>query len=85
MWRPWPGEEAEAAPPTRLEVDGELFDVVARRDHPGQYDYGWTSGPNPGYGFSSASCDGRVPTRADHKEAIRNFLSQVDPETGYIE
>ena len=38
MWRPWPDEAAEGAP-TRLEVDGEAFDVTARRDHPGQYDY----------------------------------------------
>ena len=73
------------AAPTRLEVDGEAFDVTARRDHPGQYDYTWTSGPNPGYGFSSASSDGRAATTADHEEAIRNFLAQVDPDTGYIE
>jgi hypothetical protein len=29
--------------PIRVEVDGEVFDVVARRDHPGQYDHEWTS------------------------------------------
>lgn len=69
----------------RVEVDGEVFDVVARGDRPGQYDYTWTSGPNPGYGFGSASSDGRASTMADHEAAIRNFLSQVDPETGYIE
>jgi hypothetical protein len=85
MWRTWPHEEAVAGPPTRLEVDGEVFDVVARRDHPGQYDYTWTSGPNPGYGFSSASSDRRASTTADHTEVIRSFLSQIDPETGYIE
>ena len=28
---------------------------------------------------------GRLSTMVDHEEAIRNFLSQVDPETGYIE
>ena len=71
--------------PFRVAVDGEVFDVVGRPDHPGQYDYAWTSGPNPGYGFSSASSDGRLSTMADHEEAIRNFLSQVDPETGFIE
>jgi hypothetical protein len=65
--------------PIRVEVDGEVFDVVARRDHPGQYDHEWTSGPNSGYGFFSASSDGRPSTMADHEEAIRNFLSQVDP------
>jgi len=37
--------------PIRVEVDGEVFNVVARRDHPDQYDYEWTSRPNSGYGF----------------------------------
>jgi hypothetical protein len=69
----------------RIEVDGEVFDVVARGDRPGQYDYAWISGPNPSCGFGSASSDGRASTMADHEAAIRNFLSQVDPETGHIE
>jgi hypothetical protein len=72
-------------PSVRVEVDGEVFDVVARRDRPGQYDYAWISGPNHGYGFSSASSDGRSSTAADHEAAIRDFLSQIDPETGFIE
>jgi hypothetical protein len=71
--------------PERVEVDGEVFDVVARRDPPGHVDYRWISGPNPDYGFSSASSDGRASTMVDHVAAIRNFLSQVDPATGYIE
>ena len=71
--------------PTRVEVDGEVFDVVARRDRPGQYHYTWVSGPNPGYGFSSGSSDGRTMSDADIEASIRNFLAQVDPETGYIE
>jgi hypothetical protein len=65
--------------PIRVEVDGEVFDVVARRDHSGQYDDEWTSGRNSGYGFFSASFDGRPSTMADHEEVIWNFLSQVDP------
>jgi len=69
----------------RIEVDGEAFEVVARGDRPGQDDYTWISGPNPGYGFSSASSDGRASTMADREAAIRNFLAQVDPETGYLE
>jgi hypothetical protein len=69
----------------RVEVAGEVFDVVAQPDRPGHYDYAWISGPNPGYGFSSASSDGRASTMAEHAAAIRNFLSQVTPETGYIE
>lgn len=63
--------------------DGAVFDIVPRPDHPGTYDYTWVSGPNPGYGFSSASSD-RSPA-ADHERAIRDFLAQIDPETGHIE
>ncbi|MEV4512604.1 hypothetical protein AB0K00_26995 [Dactylosporangium sp. NPDC049525] len=68
----------------RVEVDGEVFDVAARADRPGQFDYTWISGPNPGYGFSSASSADRATTMADHEGAIRTFLAQVDPGTGYI-
>ena len=71
--------------PTRVEVDGQVFDVVARRDRRDQYHYTWVSGPNPGYGFSSGSSDGRTMSDADFEASIRNFLAQVDPETGYIE
>lgn len=87
-WRPFPtrrlGDPA-AEPPVRVSVDGEDFDVTASADRPGQYHYDWVSGPNAGYGFTSASSDGRPSTLADHEECIRNFLEQVDPETGYIE
>ncbi|WP_281385815.1 hypothetical protein [Nocardioides luti] len=41
------------ANPTRLVVDGEVFDV-RRSGRRGQVDLTWVSGPNPGYGFSSA-------------------------------
>jgi len=71
--------------PTRVEVDGEVFDVVACRDRPGQYHFTWVSAPNPGYGFSSGNSDGRAMSDADIEASIRNFLAQVDPETGYIE
>ena len=85
MWRPSPDEDAEQGPPTRVEVDGEAFDVVARRDRPGQYHFAWISGPNPGYGFSAGTSGGREMSNADIEASIRNFLAQVDPETGYIE
>ena len=65
---------------------GDIVAVVTTQpDRPGQYHYAWISGPNPDYGFSSASSDGRPSTMVDHEEAIRNFLSLVDPETGYID
>lgn len=70
---------------TRLAVNGEVFEVTARRGHPGEYDYVWISGPNPGYGFSSSASDGAALTMADHMEAIQEFLSQVDPEIGHID
>jgi hypothetical protein len=68
--------------PTRVDVDGHLFDVAVRR---GQYDVTWISGPNPGYGFSLRSSDDRPMTQTQLEEAIRSFLGQVDPETGYVE
>ena len=75
-----------AEPPVRVIVDGEEFDIAAQPDHPGDYNYTWISGPNPGYGFSSgSSSDGRPPSMVDHEKAIRRFLSRVDPQTGYIE
>ena len=72
-------------PPVRVTVNGEVFDVTTQPDRPGHYEYAWISGPNPGYGFFSQSSDGRPSTMVDHEDAIRNFLSQVNPETGYIE
>lgn len=76
---------AAAERPVRVEVDGQLFDVRARQDRPGQYDFAWVSGPNPGYGFTSAPSDASPLSMGDLKGAIRRFLAQVDPETGYIE
>lgn len=67
----------------RVEVDGELFDVSVVT--PGQYQFDWVSGPNPGYGFGSATSDGSPESRAVMEESIRSFLAQVDPKTGYIE
>ena len=50
-----------------------------------RYDVAWVSGPNAGYGFSLSSSDDRPMTQTQLEEAIRNFLGQVDPETGYVE
>lgn len=66
-----------------LEVDGERFQVVERE--PGVYDVEWSTGPNPGYGFSLGSST-RTPVPAQVLEdAIRGFLRDVDPATGYLE
>lgn len=85
MYRPFTGDGPELEPPTRVEVDGEVFDVAAERNRPSQYHYTWISGPNSGYGFSSGTSDGRAMSSADIEASIRNFLAQVDPRTGYIE
>ena len=62
-----------------VEVDGEVFEL--RPDGFSGTHYSWISGPNPGYGFSMS------PTSASaeqHWANIRNFLSMIDPATGYI-
>lgn len=74
-----------AEAPIRVEVDGQVFEVQARPDLPGQYDFTWLSGPNPGYGFSSRSSDGSALSASDLEESIRSFLAQVDPVTGFVE
>jgi hypothetical protein len=85
MYRPFGGDRPELEPPTSVEVDGEVFDVAAERDRPGQYRFMWVSGPNSGYGFSVGTSDGRAMSSAEMEAGIRNFLAQVDPETGHIE
>lgn len=67
----------------RRVVDGESFEVVEAC--PGQYSLTWVSGPNPGYGFHTASNTGAAMDVAALDSAIRQFLDQVDPVTGYIE
>jgi hypothetical protein len=64
-----------------LDVDGEVFEVS--RGMSGGTHYDWISGRNRDYGFSSSVA---VELPEDfHRESIRNFLSMIDPETGYIE
>ena len=63
-------------------VDGEKF-TVRRRDSDGSLHYDWISGPNDGSGFS-VFC-GVGPIRPErHSTDIRDFLSAVDPATGYF-
>ncbi|WP_262365440.1 hypothetical protein [Gordonia sp. OPL2] len=83
--------------PITLTVDGEVFELTEGEGS--QYSYTWLTGPNKGYGFSesahSASLDPDVPLPEDlpkyrltfkqHIESIRDFLSMIDPKTGYTE
>lgn len=62
-------------------VDGETFEVTAGPDG---IDFSWASGPNPGYGFGSSWSGDSPPTDAQIRPMIDSFLSQIDPETGYI-
>ncbi len=67
--------------PVRVVVDGESFDVL-RQD--GSIHLTWISGPNASYGFSIGETG---PTRLTDQElhsAIRAFLSEIDPRTGYL-
>ena len=66
-------------------VDGEQFEVIERVGEPGVYELRWISGPNEGYGFASATYGGEGQTDDELEDAIRSFLSRVDPRTGYIE
>ncbi|MDV2478531.1 hypothetical protein F8M49_29625 [Rhodococcus zopfii] len=84
--------------PFTLIVDGETFTVRLRPGEPGACDYNWVSGPNKGYGFSSFqhTAFGSIQDRAstpsaiepitvdEHRESIRDFLGQINSETGYI-
>ncbi len=75
-----PRPDGDDEPPLTLHVDGEVF--ALRSDTRGGTHYDWVSGPNPGYGFTmSPTAD--LPEE-EHRENIRGFLAQIDPETGYI-
>ena len=75
-----PSSMADGEAASRLEVDGEDFDLWP--DGFGGTHYTWISGPNPGYGFSTSPTHGSFE---QHRASIRNFLSMIDPTTGYIE
>lgn len=75
-------------------VDNEEFAFETSENN---YTVTWLSGPNPGYGFSgsiqsSAPLDAAALEEAarsiltdDHvTQMIKNFLAEIDPETGYL-
>lgn len=83
--------------PITLTVDGQTF-TITERD--GGHDYNWDNGPNPGYGFSEGALGTagvpadqatdrppprRVDTLGHYRSSIRDFLSSIDPDTGYLE
>jgi hypothetical protein len=76
--------EVQADPVRRLEVEGEVFEVTARLDLPGQVDLAWVTGPNPGYGFSARRSSG-VFTDDELSAQARDFLASINPDTGYLD
>ncbi|MDQ0933885.1 hypothetical protein [Streptomyces turgidiscabies] len=71
--------------PWRMSVDGEEFEVSRPDDSPGSYHLTWLTGPDPQYGFGFSAHPPVPVERAQLEESIRDFLAQVDPETGYID
>jgi hypothetical protein len=76
--RPAPGFD-----PVELVVDGETFVVTRRAGSPGTYDFDWTSHP-ASYGFTIGANAEWRPDEAELTAEIRSFLSEVDPETGFL-
>ncbi|WAZ26050.1 hypothetical protein STRCI_007592 [Streptomyces cinnabarinus] len=70
---------------SRITVDGEEFEVEQPPDSPGTYQLTWVSGPDPQYGFGFRTHPPEPVGRAELEEAVRDFLSQIDPATGYID
>ena len=81
-----PTDRSDVSPDqVRLTVDGQVFDVRYDLKQPGTYHYSWVNGPPDGYGFTSGRSDRQRDTLEAHEAHIREFLSAVDPMTGYIE
>ncbi len=78
--QPGTGEQPDGTTLT-LEVDGERF--ALRPDEYGGTHYTWLTGRNDGYGFSLSPTPHH--SAEQHRDHIRSFLAQIDPETGYLE
>jgi len=70
----------------RLHVDGEDFIVAERPEEPGVHDFTWVSDHHdPHYGFTRATSSERTLSESVMRAAISDFLSQINPETGYMD
>ena len=76
-------KKAEKPTPQMIEVDGEQFRVTVEGDNAS---YDWLSGKVDGYGFSLAVMGASRFTfpREFHVSQIKQFLADVDPETGLL-
>ncbi len=69
----------------RLDVEGQDFIVRSRPDEPGVYDFTWIShSHDPQYGFTCARSDRSAMTEPEMRADIADFLSDIDPGTGYL-
>lgn len=69
--------------PVTMSVDGQDFRISERAGKPGEYDFDWLNGP-PGYGFGLSGPGASGMTPPEMAEAIRAFLADIDPATGYL-
>jgi hypothetical protein len=66
-----------------LTVDGESWEVTAAD---GQFEFSWLSGTADSYGFSSRPFPATTTLSIEQLEQmIREFMSNVNPETGYLD
>jgi hypothetical protein len=66
-----------------LAVDGESWEVIATG---GQFDFNWLRGAAEPYGFSSRTFPAGATLSVEQLEGmIREFMSNVNPETGYLD
>ncbi len=66
-----------------MTVDGQEFGIRTRADEPATYDFDWLNGPHD-YGFALSGAAGRAMSVPEMEEAIRDFLAEIDPATGYL-
>jgi hypothetical protein len=69
--------------PILITVDGQDFRIRVRADDPHTYDFDWLNGPHE-YGFGMSRPAGPAMSRPEMENAVRDFLSQIDPATGYL-
>jgi len=75
---------SEPGRPYQITVDGELWQVRVRGD--GHYDFAWLSGIASNYGFTARVMGSKDAMSDEAIEAsIRDFMSNVDPQTGYLD
>jgi hypothetical protein len=64
-------------------IDGQHFIVRQRLEAPSTYDFDWVNHP-VGYGFTSGLHPSTARlTRVEMEQFIREFLADIDPETGF--